>query len=135
MEQQELELLMKESAQNAVETAKTVFDIELDFTRQSVQLVDDIILMFLEKFKDEALEDTAVFTICNIYGAYLGEVFRQELGGLWKYENADSDEPHVLLALGDRAYAFAGICYQRLVNDSQISVYRYFEKARQNHTN
>lgn len=134
MLQQELEVLMKDSAANAVETAQSEFSVTLDYTRDSVKLVDDVILMFVEKFQDKALEDTAVFTICNIYGAYLGEVFKKQVGGTWRYDDSNPDAPYVLLDVGDNSYAFAGICYERLVNDSQISVYNYFEQALHNKT-
>ncbi|QCZ93591.1 hypothetical protein [Salinimonas iocasae] len=134
MQQQELEVLMKDSAANAVETAQSEFSVILDYTRDSVKLVDDVILMFVEKFQDRALEDTAVFTICNIYGAYLGEVFKKQVGGAWRYDDSNPDAPYVLLDVGDNSYAFAGICYERLVNDSQISVYNYFEQALHNKT-
>lgn len=134
MQQQELEVLMKDSAANAVETAQSEFSVTLDYTRDSVKLVDDVILMFVEKFQDKALEDTAVFTICNIYGAYLGEVFKKQVGGAWRYDDSNPDAPYVLLDVGDNSYAFAGICYERLVNDSQISVYNYFEQALHNKT-
>ncbi len=134
MQQQELEVLMKDSAANAVETAQSEFSVTLDYTRDSVKLVDDVILMFVEKFQDKALEDTAVFTICNIYGAYLGEVFKKQVGGTWRYDDSNPDAPYVLLDVGDNSYAFAGICYERLVNDSQISVYNYFEQALHNKT-
>lgn len=134
MQQQELEVLMKDSAANAVETAQSEFSVTLDYTRDSVKLVDDVILMFVEKFQDRALEDTAVFTICNIYGAYLGEVFKKQVGGAWRYDDSNPDAPYVLLDVGDNSYAFAGICYERLVNDSQISVYNYFEQALHNKT-
>ncbi len=132
MQQQELDVLMKDSAANAVETAQSEFSVKLDYSIESVRLVDDVILMFVEKFQDKALEDTAVFTICNIYGAYLGEVFKKQVGGNWRYDDSDPEAPYVLLDVGENSYAFAGICYERLVNDSQISVYNYFEQALQN---
>ncbi|MBD3584597.1 hypothetical protein HHX48_02470 [Salinimonas sp. HHU 13199] len=134
MQQQELEVLMKDSAANAVETAQSEFSVSLDYSTQSIRLVDDVILMFLEKFQDKALEDTAVFTICNIYGAYLGEVFKKQVGGTWRYDDSDPEAPFVLLDVGENSYAFAGICYERLVNDSQISVYNYFDLALQSKT-
>lgn len=129
MQQQELDALMIDSADNAVETARSEFSIELDYSRASVALVDEIILQFITTFKDKALEDTAVFTICNIYGAYVGETFRKLAGGQWRYDESDPQAPFIVLDVGDRSYAFAGICYERLVNDSKVSVQRYFELA------
>lgn len=129
MEQAELSTLMTECANDAITTAKDEFDIELDSSPSSIKLVDDILLLFLDKYQDNALEDNAVFTICNIYGAYIGECYRQVAGGHWRYDESDPEAPFVVLDVGERSYAFAGICYERLVNDSNISVANYFNQA------
>jgi hypothetical protein len=129
MTNEELTQLMIDSAQNAIETTQQEFAIALDGTEQSLDQVDDVILSWLEKYKDQALEDSAVFTICNIYGAYIGEIFRHKVGGNWNYDESQSDAPYVVIEYAGNTYAFAGICYQRLVNDSHISVKNYFEQA------
>lgn len=129
MTREELTQLMHDSAQNAVKTTKEEFSIDLDGSAESVALVDDVILAWLEKYNDQALEDNAVFTICNIYGAYIGEIFRELIGGHWHYDESDPEAPYVVLEYAGKTYAFAGICYQRLVNDSQLSVNNYFTQA------
>jgi hypothetical protein len=86
-------------------------------------------LKFLDTFNAQALEDKAVFTICNIYGAYIGEVFRTLAGGQWQYNLQDEEAPTIMLMYQDKTFAFAGICYERLVNDSNVSVQRYFSQA------
>ena len=125
----ELTNLMIDSAKNAVFTTEEEFNLTLDGSDQSIDLVDDVILSWLGRYKDQALEENAVFTICNIYGAYLGEIFRNKVGGNWAYDESDFDAPYVVLNYLGNTYAFAGICYQRLVNDSQISVKSYYDQA------
>ncbi|QPG04356.1 hypothetical protein IT774_08700 [Salinimonas marina] len=134
MEQQELNTLMSESAKDATVVAQEEFNIELDYSQQSIALVDDLLLSFIGKYQDKALEDSAVFTLCNIFGAYIGETYKQHAGGTWRYDQTDPKAPFVVLDCKDRSYAFAGICYERLVNDSQISVKSYFDKALHAHT-
>ena len=129
----ELKTLMSECAIDAVEAAKQEFNIELDHSVESVSLVDDILLSFVDKYHDQVLENEAVFTICNIFGAYIGEICRETLGGEWLYDQSNPDAPYVLLVIGTNSYAFAGICYERLVNDSQVSVKSYFDNALSNH--
>ena len=125
----ELKDLMIDSAQNAITTTEEEFNIVLDGSDQSIDLVDDVILSWLGRYKDQALEENAVFTICNIYGAYVGEVFRNKVGGNWAYDESNPDAPYVVLNYAGRSYVFAGICYQRLVNDSQISIRSYYDQA------
>lgn len=128
----ELLTLMQDSAKNAVTTTLEEFDVQLDNSVESAALVDDVILSWIDKYKDRALEDKAVFTISNIYGAYLGEIFRTTVGGTWIYDSSNENAPFVLLSYQDRTYAFAGICYERLVNDSQVSVRDYLNTAIKN---
>ncbi|NVK56033.1 MAG: hypothetical protein HWE26_10480 [Alteromonadaceae bacterium] len=134
MQQQELEELMAQSAKDAVATSQDTFNVVLDYSADSVALVDDLLLAFIDRYKDQALEDNAVFTLCNIYGAYVGEVIRSLMGGQWRYDVSDPEAPFVVLDLGEYSYAFAGICYERLVNDSQVSVKAYFDQALANNT-
>lgn len=129
MTQEELDQLMADSAQNAIETTKDEFNIDLDGSAASIAIVDDVILSWISKYKDKALEDNAVFTICNIYGAYVGEIFKAVVGGNWRYDESDQDAPYVVVEYAGKSYAFAGVCYQRLVNDNQVHVDDYFRQA------
>jgi hypothetical protein len=129
MSQEELTELMVDCAQNAVITTQQEFNIELDGTDQSLELIDEVILGWLARYRNEALEENAIFTLCNIYGAYVGEIFRSKIGGNWNYDVSDPDAPYVVLEYAGNTFAFAGICYQRLVNDSDISIKSYFQQA------
>ena len=74
-----------------------------------------------------------MFTICNIFGAYVGEILKAQLDGEWIYDQSNPQAPAVFLRVGTNTYALAGICYERLVNDSQVSVHSYYEQALENH--
>ena len=133
MSPEELNKLMSDCAKDAVVAASSEFNITLDSSPESVTLVDDILLSFIDKYHDQALEDQAVFTICNIFGAYVGEILKNNIGGEWIYDQSNPNAPYVLLGVGENTYAFAGICYERLVNNSETSVQEYFTKALANH--
>ena len=55
MTPKELEELMSDCAENAVKTAKDEFDVTLDFSKQSIANVDDLLLSFIDKYHDQAL--------------------------------------------------------------------------------
>jgi hypothetical protein len=129
MSREELSELMVDCAQNAITTTQEEFNLLLDGTEQSLELVDEVILGWLARYRDQALEENAIFTLCNIYGAYVGEIFRHKVGGHWSYDASNPDAPYVVLEYAGNSFAFAGICYQRLVNDSQISIKSYFDQA------
>ena len=133
MSPDELNKLMSDCAKDAAVTAADEFNIVLDNSPERVALVDDVLLSFVDKYHDLALEDEAVFTICNIFGAYIGEILKAQLDGEWIYDQSNPKAPSVFLKVGENTYALAGICYERLVNDSQISVFAYYEQALANH--
>jgi hypothetical protein len=129
MNKQELDTLMNESAQDAVIVSQEQFNLELDFSIESLAVVDTVISRFLQEYEKEVQEDKSVFTLCNIFGAYVGEVFKKEVGGEWQLSEQGNDAISIFLAIDNNTYAFAGICYEKLVNDSRVSVQAYFEQA------
>ncbi|WP_395344028.1 hypothetical protein PN836_004765 [Ningiella sp. W23] len=135
MHQQELDKLMKDTAQDAVTAAKEECDIELDYSASSISGVDKTIEHFITEFPGQSLEDKAVFTLCNMYGAYVGEVFKRLSGGQWHYDTSTPDAPTILLVIKDKSYAFAGICYDKLVKNPDIKIAEYFQKALAANTN
>lgn len=133
MNQTELSELMTQSAQDAVSISQQDFNIILDFSASSVAKVDDVITEYLVKYKEQALEDKAIFTICNVFGAYVGECFIKICGGVWYFDDSNPDAPSIFLKLGENTYAFAGICYEQLIRRSSISVNEYFQNAISQH--
>lgn len=129
----ELLQLMTDSAKDAVLITKEEFDIELDYSVASVGKIDSVLTAYIDAYKEQALEDKAVFTLCNVYGAYIGEAFRKIAGGNWVLDENNPDAPSTFLKIGDNTYAFAGICYERLVNQSQTTVDEYFTAALSQH--
>ncbi len=129
MNEQELNELMIASADDAVRISREEFNLDLDFSADSILLIDEIILRYLNTYEEQALENKAVFTLCNIYGAYIGETYKQLVGGNWKIDNHNPEAPSILLHVNDNSYAFAGICYEKLVKDNSISIAQYFQAA------
>ncbi|MDT0594478.1 hypothetical protein [Glaciecola petra] len=129
MEQQELNKLMIDSANDAVNLANTEFKLTLDYSEKSISEIDTIIVGFLDKYKAVALEDKAIFTICNLFGAYLGQTFMTIKQGQWLYDQTNENAPSVFMKSGEHSFAFAGICYKKLVEDSTISINDYFQQA------
>ena len=135
MLQQELDTLMLETAADAVDAAKEEFHITLDLSIESIALVDTTIEKFITTYPAQSLEDKAVFTICNMFGAYTGEVFRKLAGGTWHYDTSVPEAPSIFLVNKDKSYAFAGICYDKLVKNPEIKIKEYFDQALAANTN
>ncbi|MBT1452000.1 hypothetical protein KJ365_13990 [Glaciecola sp. XM2] len=135
MLQQELDTLMQETAEDAVKTSQEQFGISLDYSAASIDQVDATITRFVKEFPSQSLENKAIFTICNMYGAYIGEVFKELAGGQWHYDTSAPEAPTIFLKIKDKSYAFAGVCYDKLVKNPDIQVGEYFQKALAANTN
>ncbi len=134
MNQVEITKLMEESSIDAVNYIREEYDLELDFSLESINQIDKVLLWSVAKLKDQAKKDEFIFVICNMLGAYVGETFRKHIGGEWLYDETDPQAPTVLLSFSSHTFAFPGICYQKLVNDINTSVKKYFELAISNVT-
>ncbi len=132
MQPAQLNKLMEQSADDAVVTASQQANVTLDYSEDNVASVDKAIAEILQRFPQESQEDKAVFTICNIFGAYLGEVFKKYNGGEWRYDDSDANAPSIFLKVGEHTFAFAGICYEKLVKNHSVSVSKYYEQAKNN---
>ena len=129
MNQAELDTLMKDTANDAVQNLDEQLQAKLDYSIDSISLIDTAIHHYLDTYKAEALEDKVVFTLCHMYGAYVGETFKKHVGGQWHYDDSEPEAPTTLLHYEDKSFAFAGICYERLVKDQSVSVKKYFDLA------
>ncbi|KPM85378.1 hypothetical protein [Pseudoalteromonas lipolytica] len=90
MEEPTISAMMEAYSLDAVDYAKSHFDITLDFTESSVEkvelivskLYDSIPRSFLSKLFYDSPSDDEIETISKVLGAYIGEVFIQEHGGV-----------------------------------------------------
>jgi len=124
--------LMAEYAQDAVETAHDKFQIDLDYTLESVDLLDVILeaqfaamptgwqLLYRRRPSKRKLR-----TLSKMWGGYLGEVLRRQWGGQWM---APEDGPFkgglTLLVQGTMLSPVAHV-HRQLVNGSEASVAAY----------
>ncbi|MER2494422.1 hypothetical protein [Catenovulum sediminis] len=135
MNQAEITLLMEESATDAVNYIRDEYAVTLDYSIESIAQIDKIILWSIAKLKDEKeRKQDFIFVICNMLGAYMGETFRKHIGGEWLYDDSDPNAPTVMLSFSSHTFAFPGICYQKLVNDVNTNVKKYFDIAISNVT-
>ena len=70
--------MMEGYAQAAAELARTEFKRELDFTADSIDILDDILVVI-----GESPEKDLDFEV-RLWGSYLGEVLRRRYAGGWE---------------------------------------------------
>lgn len=134
MQAQELHTLMQQSAVDAVNFAAEQYQLTLDGSLESLHQVDTLLSHLYQDQQTKAHSSEMLFTLCNIVGAYVGEVFIRHVGGQWQNNTQDQTAPYLAVGFGDKEFPFASICYHKIVNDNSISLQDYLRQARENAT-
>jgi len=131
----ELNQLMKDAAGDAVNYINENFDRQVTLCQEDLDIIDIVLGKLAIENIATPLSKEALYTSCSILGAFVGEVFKQTAGGEWFMDNSIPDAPFVVLNYAGRSYPFASICYEKLINDQQVSVEKYFQLALAGQTN
>ena len=132
MSPQELANLMQGSATDAIHYAQDEHQLQLDNSIDSLHQVDTLLSSLHQREQQQRHSAELVFTLCNIIGAYIGQVFIANIGGNWQLNQADSDAPFVYVQFQDKEFPFASICYHKITRDNSISLYDYVKQAMAN---
>ncbi len=83
----DLEKQMERHAADAVTHARTTFGVELDLSPVSVGALEAIAQAVYQLLQDgDELSDAEFDLLCKIYGGHLGEIIRENIGGVWEYD-------------------------------------------------
>ena len=129
MQPTELDQLMQQSAADAVNFASEEHQIVLDYSLESLALVDDLLTTMARQQQQKPLSDAHMFALCNIFGAYLGQVFSSIVGGHWVHQDADENAPYVSLNYNNREYPLASLVYHKVCKNADLSVADYVRQA------
>ena len=132
MQSQELSELLKASAQDAVKYAAEQYQITLDGSFASLAQVDELLSHIYADQQAKPHSNEMIFTICNIIGAYVGEIFIENVGGHWQNNNIDQSAPYMAVGFGDKEFPFASVCYHKITLNNDISLQDYVQQAKQN---
>ena len=130
--QPELDNLMQQCAADAVQFASEEYQINLDFSLESLLLVDSLLSRLHEVNRQQRFSDEHMFTICNIFAAYVGQIFISVVGGEWLHQKGDETAPYVSLNYNNREFPLASLCYHKITKDPHLSVREYISQAMSN---
>jgi hypothetical protein len=129
MQTNELSKLMQESARDAVGYVAEQHQLQLDFSLASLQDIDTVLATLHRQQQQQSHSPELLFTLSNIMGAYVGEVFINNYGGNWHSNTADNAAPYISVHLSDKEFPFASVCYHKMVQDDSISIADYVKQA------
>ncbi|CAH9054274.1 hypothetical protein PSECIP111951_00999 [Pseudoalteromonas holothuriae] len=131
-ELQQLNQLMSDSAQDAIGYIKNISNEDIDFNEAGIQQLDSILTGLSQEHNVNPFDNKMLFTVSTMLGAFIGETFRNRLGGEWFMDKSNPDAPFIVLNYAGKSYPFASVCFEKIVNDPQTSVLKYYELALNN---
>ena len=132
MQLKQLSELMQAAAQDAIRYAAEEHQITLDNSQGSLVQVDSILSELHHRELAQQHSAEMMFTLCNILGAYIGEVFIASSGGHWQQNKVDSTAPFIYVQYHDKEFPFGSICYYKITQDNSISLKNYVKQAMAN---
>jgi hypothetical protein len=128
--------MMEAYALDAVDLAQTKFQQKLDFSGNSIKVVEQILEeyhisfprgIFQRLFKSSPSPE-AIDQICKIFGAYVGEVIRRSFGGEWELDGEITPSRKIMsLRNGDKKIWPPAKVHKRIVNGSEDNVWHYYQ--------
>ena len=116
-----LAAMMEGYAQAAVETAKSEYRLTLDYSGDSVNVLDEIVVLVSETV------DIDLDFESRLWGSYLGEVIRSRYAGMWEmtqYPGGQVAVPAVEIR-GSRLFPLMKV-YRRLTNGEEEDLRTFY---------
>jgi hypothetical protein len=132
MQPNEISTLMQGAANDAVSYVAEQHQQQLDFSLASLEQIDTVLATLHQQQQQQRHSAELLFTLSNILGAYIGEVFIANYGGFWLNNTADNAAPYISVQLSDKEFPFASVCYHKITQDNSISTADYVKQAAAN---
>jgi hypothetical protein len=129
MNTEELNVLMKDSAEDAINYLKENHNQLVTISKKDLPQIDVVLTKLAVLYIQHPMKSKELFTISSIMGAFVGELFKRTAGGEWFMDTSNPDAPFVVLNYGGKSFPFASICYEKMVNQPEISINKYYELA------
>ena len=129
MNVQELNELMAISSNDAIAYLKETHQQYITKTPEALSTIDIILTKLAIEHLHTPLSDEDLFTICTIFGAFVGELFKENVGGEWYMDTAIEYAPYVVLNYAGKSYPFASICFEKITTTPEVSLAKYYTLA------
>ncbi|WP_024613245.1 hypothetical protein [Clostridium sp. Ade.TY] len=122
-----LERIFKEASLRAVIFSKNNLGIRLDFSEESLSLLDDILEAFHRANENNDFDNDKLIDLSMVFGGYLGEVISKNIGGVWE----ESDNKTIFLEVKNQKVLPLNIIYKRINIGERASVKRWYYKFKE----
>ena len=118
---------MKSTADFAVKSARERFTQELDYSDQTIPMLENITTQIYWGFSSrdkDAREDGLVYNTAMIWGSYLGEYMRRKWGGSWVIKGSDP-----VISINDLEFSPINLVFQKMTTHPEYSLESFISKA------
>ncbi|QDT47991.1 hypothetical protein Pan258_20310 [Symmachiella dynata] len=124
---QEVIAEMRKRAELAVADAKKEYDIDLDFSPESVEDLDEILQQIHESHQSTPLASIELRRHSLKWGGYIGEVSKRIRDCEWAVDSKIGGKGDYPIVYKDRSESFPiGWCLRRIVNGEEDNVWHKF---------
>lgn len=114
-------------ANDAVALARSVAGCNLDFSEESIRRVEEILGKMHVGLAKANPPREVIEQVCNVYGAYIGEVMRRNEGGDWFLdEKVLPGEKIAALRVGSLQTSPSAKVFKRIMNGPEDDVWFYY---------
>jgi hypothetical protein len=124
----EIDEEMKETADYAIKSAKDRYKKDLDFSEQSILVVDNILTKIYWGFSgrvDDGGEGGLVYNTALIWGSYLGEYMIFKWGGKWILKGSER-----IISINNIEFSPIKLVFQKITDHPEYSVEDYINETK-----
>lgn len=120
---------MQLRSERAVQEARESYDVDLDFTPESVKRVEEILAVLHNQHKSSPMERERLVRESLKWGGYIGEVIRRDQPSHWEFDSkvAGKGSLPIVFEREQREECFpVGWCYKRILAGPADNVWHKF---------
>jgi len=127
-----VEAMAHSYATAAVEMARDVFKIVLDYGENSLMEVDAILAQFAQDLPVRRPPADEIEEMCKVWGCYLGEVVRRRFGGEWSIDTYPGKRFATLTLRVNGNNLFPSLkIHRRLTEGEKDSIWSFYKMVKE----
>jgi len=114
-------------ANDAVDFARNLFKVQLDWTEQSIEKVESVLAIMHQKTLTDKPTEEQIYDFAKGFGSYIGEVYRRLHGGEWGIVTLEGEQfPGMSTKTGVEFWPW-GRVQNRIVDGAENNVWHYYQ--------
>lgn len=123
-----VQMIAEAYALDAVDFAQKNFQIDLDWSDESVERMEAILEVFHNQLDQAKPPEETIMQFAKMFGSYVGEVFRRNHGATWGLVNLDHDSfPGLQSDRNALNFWPWGRARNRMVNGPEDNIWHYYQ--------